>query len=95
MFKEKKLQILVATNVAARGLDINGIGLIIQLGPPQDLSTYIHRAGRTGWCNKVGKSIMLLNNKELQKLKLIEENTKVKFEQYEMEDEGGCDGSKI
>jgi superfamily II DNA/RNA helicase len=34
MFKEKKLQILVATNVAARGLDINGIGLIIQLGPP-------------------------------------------------------------
>ncbi len=48
MFKEKKLQILVATNVAARGLDINGIGLIIQLGPPQDLSTYIHRAGRTG-----------------------------------------------
>lgn len=38
---------------------------------------------------------MLLNNKELQKLKLIEENTKVKFEQYEMEDEGGCDGSKI
>ncbi len=38
---------------------------------------------------------MLLNNKELQKLKLIEENTKVKFEQYEMEDEGGCDGSKV
>lgn len=47
-FKEGKFAVLVATDVAARGLDISGVELVIQTSPPKDHETYIHRSGRTG-----------------------------------------------
>jgi len=55
-FKENKFRVLVATDVAARGLDINDIELVIQLEPPKDTETYIHRSGRTARAGKTGIS---------------------------------------
>jgi ATP-dependent RNA helicase DDX21 len=53
----KQFNILVATDVAARGLDIPDVDLVLQLGPPRDPDSYIHRAGRTGRAGKSGKKL--------------------------------------
>ena len=58
-FREGSLKCLVATNVAARGLDIPEVDLIIQLSPPKDTDTYVHRSGRTGRAGKSGTCITL------------------------------------
>lgn len=56
-FKEGKFSVLVATDVAARGIDIPDIDLVIQLEPPKDAETYIHRAGRTARAGRAGTCI--------------------------------------
>jgi len=53
-FKEGKLKCLISTNVAARGLDIPHVDLVIQLEPPKKVDDYIHRSGRTGRAGKKG-----------------------------------------
>ena len=58
-FRDNKFQVLVATDVAARGLDINGVELVIQCEPPKDAETYIHRSGRTGRAGATGISVTL------------------------------------
>lgn len=58
-FRENKFQVLVATDVAARGLDISGVELVIQCEPPKDAETYIHRSGRTGRAGASGISVTL------------------------------------
>lgn len=55
---------MIATNVAARGLDIRNVDLIIQLQPPPDIDSYIHRSGRTGRAGKSGKCITLITKFE-------------------------------
>jgi len=59
LFRENKFQVLVATDVAARGLDISGVELVIQCEPPKDAETYIHRSGRTGRAGATGISVTL------------------------------------
>ena len=59
LFREDKFQVLVATDVAARGLDITGVQLVIQCEPPKDAETYIHRSGRTGRAGATGISVTL------------------------------------
>jgi ATP-dependent RNA helicase DDX21 len=56
-FKELKFKILVATDVASRGLDIPNVDLVIQVEPPRDTETYIHRSGRTARAGKTGTCI--------------------------------------
>jgi ATP-dependent RNA helicase DDX21 len=56
-FKEHKFKILVATDVASRGLDIPNVDLVIQVEPPKDAETYIHRSGRTARAGKTGTCI--------------------------------------
>jgi len=56
-FKEQKFSVLVATDVASRGLDIPNVDLVIQVEPPKDTETYIHRAGRTARAGKAGTCI--------------------------------------
>ena len=56
-FREGKFKVLVATDVASRGLDIPDVDLVIQLEPPKDVETYIHWAGRTARAGKKGKCI--------------------------------------
>jgi ATP-dependent RNA helicase DDX21 len=70
-FKEGKLKCLVATNVAARGLDIPEVDLIVQLEPPKDVETYIHRAGRTGRAGRSGICVTFFTRTQLPLIERI------------------------
>ncbi|XVF50718.1 hypothetical protein PTKIN_Ptkin04bG0125000 [Pterospermum kingtungense] len=78
-FRSGKFMTLVATNVAARGLDINDVQLIIQCEPPRDVEAYIHRSGRTGRAGNTGVAVMLYDPKR-SNISKIERESGVKFE---------------
>ncbi len=78
-FRIRNLQILVATDVAARGLDVKDITHIINYNLPDDNDTYTHRSGRTGRAGKKGTSIVIVNLKEKYKIKKIESKLLKKF----------------
>ncbi|KAJ7970049.1 DEAD-box ATP-dependent RNA helicase [Quillaja saponaria] len=78
-FRSGKFLILVATNVAARGLDINDVQLIIQCEPPRDVEAYIHRSGRTGRAGNTGVAVMLYDPRK-SNVSMIERESGVKFE---------------
>ncbi|CAN0902624.1 DEAD-box ATP-dependent RNA helicase 7 [Linum grandiflorum] len=78
-FKSGKFMTLVATNVAARGLDINDVQLIIQCEPPRDVEAYIHRSGRTGRAGNTGVAVMLFDPRRSH-ISRIERESGVKFE---------------
>ncbi|KAK8692705.1 hypothetical protein V6N13_070312 [Hibiscus sabdariffa] len=78
-FRSGKFMTLVATNVAARGLDINDVQLIIQCEPPRDVEAYIHRSGRTGRAGNTGIAVMLYDPKWAG-VSRIERESGVKFE---------------
>ena len=75
-FRKRKLQLLVATDVAARGLDINELTHVINYNLPDDDEIYVHRSGRTGRAGKKGISIIIAHSREGRKLKLIEKMIK-------------------
>ncbi|MDD2798117.1 MAG: DEAD/DEAH box helicase [Bacteroidales bacterium] len=79
-FRVKNVQLLVATDVAARGLDVNDLTHVINYGLPDDIETYTHRSGRTGRANKSGISIALIHVREKHKLRDIERIIQKKFE---------------
>ncbi|KAG9445119.1 hypothetical protein H6P81_016459 [Aristolochia fimbriata] len=79
-FRSGKFQVLVATNVAARGLDINDVQLIIQCEPPKDVEAYIHRSGRTGRAGNTGVAVLLYDPKKSYTVSRIERESGVKFE---------------
>ena len=78
-FKNKSLQILIATDVAARGLDVKDITHVINYKMPDEPQIYTHRSGRTARAGKSGTSIVLTNLKEKRKLEMIERKSGVKF----------------
>lgn len=78
-FRSGKFLTLVATNVAARGLDIDNVELIIQCEPPRDVEAYIHRSGRTGRAGNTGVAVMLYDPKK-SNITRIERESGVKFE---------------
>lgn len=63
-FREGKIQVLVATDIAARGLDIEELSLVVNLDPPIDSEHYVHRAGRTGRMGRHGLAVSIINPKE-------------------------------
>ncbi len=71
-FKNRNLQMLVATDVAARGIDVNNLSHVINYNLPDEIEQYTHRSGRTGRADKTGKSIVIINSKEQHKIKRIE-----------------------
>jgi len=79
-FREKNLHMLVATDVAARGIDVSDISHIINYNLPEDLDVYTHRSGRTGRADKSGVSIAIVNYREKSKIPLIEKIIQKKFE---------------
>lgn len=81
-FKSGKANVIVATNVAARGLDFPDVDLVIQLHPPEDIESYIHRSGRTGRAGKDGASLILHTAEDKYKIGRIEQIAKVKFQQH-------------
>ena len=79
-FRVRNLQILVATDVAARGLDVNDLTHVINYNLPDDVEVYTHRSGRTGRANKKGVSVSIIHQKEKFKIKAIERMLKRTFE---------------
>eukprot|EP00879_Flechtneria_rotunda_P032551 GHRR01035775.1.p1 GENE.GHRR01035775.1~~GHRR01035775.1.p1 ORF type:complete len:314 (+),score=114.36 GHRR01035775.1:127-1068(+) len=79
-FRSGKFSVLVATDVAARGLDISGVELVIQVEPPKDPETYIHRSGRTGRAGHTGVCITLVGRKHEDRIPFIEKRAGFKFE---------------
>jgi ATP-dependent RNA helicase DeaD len=75
-FRKKKIQLLVATDVAARGIDINDLTHVINYNLPDDNEIYVHRSGRTGRAGKKGISIIIAHSREGRKLKSIEKMIK-------------------
>lgn len=82
--KSKKLDILVATDVAARGLDVDRISHVVNFDIPFDNEAYIHRVGRTGRAGRKGEAILFVNPQERTMLRSIERLTKQKIEQMEL-----------
>lgn len=83
-FRIKNLQILVATDVAARGLDVNNLTHVINYGLPDDIESYTHRSGRTGRAGRTGTSIAIINMREKGKLRQIERTIKKQFKVGEL-----------
>ncbi len=79
-FRERSLQMLVATDVAARGIDVTDISHVINYNLPEDLDVYTHRSGRTGRAGKSGISIAIVNYREKNKISQIEKIIRKKFE---------------
>lgn len=78
-FRIRNLQILVATDVAARGLDVDDLTHVINYGLPDDTESYTHRSGRTGRAGKTGTSIAIINLREKGKMREIERIISKKF----------------
>ena len=78
-FRQRHLQLLVATDVAARGLDVNDLTHVINYGLPDDTESYTHRSGRTGRAGKTGVSIAIINLREKGKMREIERIINKKF----------------
>ena len=83
-FKEGNLEFLVATDVAARGIDVENVSHVINYDLPQDTDSYVHRVGRTGRANREGTAYTLVTAKEYSILKQIEKGTKSKIRRKEI-----------
>lgn len=78
-FRGRQIQMLVATDVAARGIDVDDITHVINYQLPDEAETYNHRSGRTGRAGKTGTSIVIVTRSEYRKIQQIERNLKTKF----------------
>jgi ATP-dependent RNA helicase DeaD len=78
-FKNKTLQMLVATDVAARGIDVSGITHVIHMNMPDEMEFYTHRSGRTARAGKKGISLAIVSKREVSRISQIERNLKRKF----------------
>ena len=83
-FRERNLQLLVATDVAARGLDVSDLTHVINYGLPDDVATYTHRSGRTGRAGKTGVSVSIVHSREKSKIRSIEKRIGKQFELKEV-----------
>ncbi|RZK42913.1 MAG: DEAD/DEAH box helicase [Pedobacter sp.] len=71
-FRDRNMQLLIATDVAARGIDVNNVTHVINYSLPDEIESYTHRSGRTGRAGKTGISICIINSKETGKIRQIE-----------------------
>jgi len=78
-FRNKQIQMLVATDVAARGIDVDDITHVINYQLPDEIETYTHRSGRTGRAGKTGVSMVIVTKSELRRIKAIERKIQKKF----------------
>lgn len=78
-FRERSIQLLVATDVAARGIDVDNITHVINYNLPDDIENYTHRSGRTARAGRTGKSLVLINARENYKIKAIERQIRMTF----------------
>ncbi|HHU78529.1 MAG: DEAD/DEAH box helicase [Caldicoprobacterales bacterium] len=83
-FRDGSVEFLIATDVAARGIDVDDVSHVINYELPQDTESYVHRIGRTGRANKEGIAYTLVTSKEYPLLKQIEKSTKSKIKRKEI-----------
>jgi ATP-dependent RNA helicase DeaD len=79
MFRNRSLQLLVATDVAARGIDVDDISHVINYNLPDDVENYTHRSGRTARAGRKGESLVLINTREKNKIRMIEKTINQQF----------------
>ena len=84
LFKAKKVKILVATDVAARGIDVNDITHVINYALPQDPESYVHRVGRTGRAGKTGTAVTFITPSEFRKLAYYQKATNMEIKKMEI-----------
>ena len=85
-FKDGKVRILVATDIAARGIDIDQLPIVVNFDLPDVAEDYVHRIGRTGRAGSVGKAISLVSADEIKQLQDIEKLIKQRLERIEIDD---------
>ncbi|MFL3051725.1 MAG: DEAD/DEAH box helicase [Candidatus Neomarinimicrobiota bacterium] len=78
-FRKRKIQLLVATDVAARGLDVESLTHIINYNLPDDFEIYVHRSGRTGRAGNAGVSIAIVHSREIRRIREIEKRSGIEF----------------
>lgn len=83
-FKSRAMQLLIATDVAARGIDVNDLTHVIHHTLPDQLESYTHRSGRTGRAGNKGNSLAFINPRESRKIQALERKLSVKFQQIEV-----------
>jgi ATP-dependent RNA helicase DeaD len=83
-FREKTLQLLIATDVAARGIDVQGITHVINYELPDDVEVYTHRSGRTGRAGKTGVCMSVVHSREVGRIRQIERMVQVPFHKLEI-----------
>ena len=83
-FRNQQIQMLVATDVAARGIDVDDVTHVINYQLPDEIETYTHRSGRTGRAGKTGVSMVIVSKSETRKIKSIERIIKKQFEKKEI-----------
>ena len=86
-FKENKFNILVSSDITSRGIHVDDVSLVINYEVPRDKENYVHRIGRTGRVDKLGKAITIVSTKEEKYLREIEEYTKNQIEEINEIDE--------
>lgn len=94
-FKSRSMQLLIATDVAARGIDVNDLTHVIHHTLPDQLESYTHRSGRTGRAGKKGISLAFINPREGRKIKDLEKRIKVKFEQVDVPEASSIQNQRI
>ncbi|MGN0941963.1 MAG: DEAD/DEAH box helicase [Selenomonadaceae bacterium] len=93
-FREAKLQILVTTDIAARGLDIEGVTHVVNYDLPRDTTDYIHRIGRTGRAGREGEAITFVNSRQYEHLRKIEAGLKTHIARQRQEKKRHVAGAK-
>lgn len=88
LFKRKGIKLLVATDVAARGIDVSNLSHVFNYGLPQDIESYVHRIGRTGRAGLEGKAISIITPSDHRKLANIERIAKTTIEKEKLPDAG-------
>ena len=83
-FRTKNLQLLIATDVAARGIDVDGITHVINYELPDDMEVYTHRSGRTGRAGKTGVCLSICHSRETYKIRSLEKITNAKFHKLDV-----------
>ncbi|WP_062054741.1 DEAD/DEAH box helicase [Aquimarina longa] len=83
-FRNRQIQMLVATDVAARGIDVDDVTHVINYQLPDEIETYTHRSGRTGRAGKSGVSMVIVSKSEIRKIKSVERIIKKSFEKKEI-----------
>jgi len=94
-FRAGTVEVLIATDVAARGLDVDDVDLVVNLDLPYDEEDYVHRIGRTGRAGRSGKAVNLVSGREIFLLQRIQRYAKVKMERHKVPSREEVEGKRV